>query len=420
MDKLAIKGGQPCISGSFPTKLLGVALYGEEEMRELADVIGRKAPFRHYGLSYPDKVKRFEEMVSKRFETPYALAVSSGSAALFCAAASIGLEPGDEVILPTLTWYSDFGCIVNAGATPVFAGIDETLNLDPADFEARITPKTKAVIVVHYQGGAASMDEILYIAKARGIVVIEDFSQAFGGEYKGKRLGTLGDIGVASFQMNKMITAGEGGLMITTHQAFYERAVRYHDLGVVRSVFEERFADAELCDEDRSFSGNQYRMSELAGAVLCAQFEKLDGILKKCSRYHSYIKNALSGSKRFSFRPTERGECGITVFIRFNSCEDARHFTEAVIAEGVPVGPSSACVNMLTFKQIVNKRVMFPKMPPFAPGSPGQNVVYEDVDLMEATDEMINRHLAIGIGPLYDDKNIEDIITAIKKVDSLL
>ena len=389
-------------------------------MKELADVIHRKTPFRHYGLSCPDKVKRFEEMVSKRLETPYALAVSSGSAALFCAVASIGLVPGDEVILSTLSWYSNFGCIVNAGATPVFAGIDETLNLDPADFKARITPKTKAVIVVHYQGGAARMDEILHIARTHNIIVIEDVSQAFGGEYRGKKLGTLGDIGVASFQMNKMITAGEGGVMITSHRAFYERAVRYHDLGVVRSVFEERLDDAELCNDNRSFSGNQYRMSELAGAVLCAQFEKLDGILKRCGRYHTHIINELSASKRFSFRPTEHGECGITLFIRFNSCEEARNFTEAVIAEGVPVGPSSACVNMLTVKQVVDKRVIFPHMPPFAPGSPGRSIVYEDVDLKEATDEMINRHLAIGIGPLYDDKNIEDIIMAIKKVDSLL
>ena len=400
MEKLAINGGQPIINRQFPTKLLGVSQLGDEEKKELAEVIDNKTPFRHYGLGIPEKVYHFEEMVAERFRVPYPLALTSGSAALFCAAYALGLGPGDEVILPTLSWYSDFGCIVQIGATPVFAGIDETLNLDPADFEAKLTPRTKAVIVVHYQGGAAKMDEILSIAKKRGVAVIEDIAQAFGGMYKDRILGTIGDVGVASFQMNKMITAGEGGLLITSDKKIYEKAVRYHDLGFVRPVFEKRLDDPSICADDRSTVGQQYRMGELAGAVLCAQFLKLDGMLNKCGHYHKYIKKAL-GDGLFSFRPTEHGDCGITIFIKFNSSEEAQKFIKALAAEGVPIGPSSSCVNMLTAEQTAK-------------------VIKIDEKMRDATEEMLNRYLAIGIGPSYDDKNIEDIISAVKKVRRLL
>ena len=246
---------------SFPSKLLGASLIGEEELKELGDVVAQKSPFRFYGEGNPCKVREFEKNVNSYFGVKYSLAVSSGSAALICATAALGIGPGDEVIMPAFSWYSDFYSIALTGALPVFADIDESLNLDPDDFERKITNKTKAVIVIHYQGGPANMDKILSIAGKHSIKVIEDCAQAFGGQYKGKFLGTMGDIAIASFQNNKMITCGEGGILYTNNEEYFVRAVRYHDLGFVRPAFLEQIENKELADQSKSFIGCQFRIS---------------------------------------------------------------------------------------------------------------------------------------------------------------
>ena len=282
MEKLALYGGTPVRVNPFPSKMLGVAFIGEEELKELTDVVESKSPFRHYGIGKPHKVEDFEKSVREYLGCKYTLAVSSGTAALLCAMAAAGIGPGDEVILPSFGWYSDYFAILNFGALPVFADIDESLNMDPVDFEIKVTDRTKAVIVIHYQGGAAKMDEIMKIAKANNITVIEDCAQAFGGDYKGEKLGTIGDIGISSFQANKMISCGEGGLIYTNKEDYFVRAVRYHDLGLLRPVFEHQLENKSLADSSESFAGLQFRMSELQGAFILAQFRKLPIILDKC------------------------------------------------------------------------------------------------------------------------------------------
>ena len=189
--------------------------YGELEKQALSNVIDTGTPFRYWGDGTPDKVKNFEEGFADYMGTRFALGVTSGTTALNSAIAALEVGPGDEVIVPAYSWWSDYTCVINAGALPVFADIDASFNLDPEDFERKITPRTKAVLAVHLIGGPCDMDPIMEIARKHNIKVLEDCAQCVGGAYKGKKLGSIGDIGIYSFQINKMISSGEGGAVVT-------------------------------------------------------------------------------------------------------------------------------------------------------------------------------------------------------------
>ncbi len=415
METLAINGGNPVRTTPFPTHMLGASLIGQEELNELADVVREQSPFRHYGIGSPEKVKKLEEMFEKRLECKYALAVSSGSAALLCAIAAAGLGPGDEVIIPSFAWYTDYCVLVTMGVTPVFVDIGDDLNMDPADFERKITPKTKAVIPVHYQGAPAKMDEIVRIARAHDLLIIEDCAQALGGSYHGKLLGSFGDIAITSFQTHKMITSGEGGMLFTNNEEFYVRAVRYHDLGFVRPFFEAKLENKALAARELAFAGLQLRMSELQGAFLCAQLNRLDGILDTCRRAHRRIREHLAGNPHFSIR-YEEGDCGLAFIMLMPTKEIAERFSAAMNAEGIPCGPTSFCCNLVSDYPARTKAMANANMPPFGKGFDGQDLEYDAMTMCPKTDDYVARFVAIGIGPLYTEKEIDDIIAALDKV----
>jgi len=192
--KLAIDGGEPVRQAALRADYWGTQFYGAEEKKELMDVVDTKRPFRWYGPGKepPMKVLTFEREFAARMKTKYALGVPSGTAALVVAVNALGLGPGDEVILPAWTWHSCFNAIVLAGALPVFAEIDETFNIDPADIEHRITPHTKAIMAVHLQGNPADIDRILPIARKHNLKLIEDCAQSCGASYKGRPVGSMG------------------------------------------------------------------------------------------------------------------------------------------------------------------------------------------------------------------------------------
>jgi len=413
MDKNTI--ATPVHKKIFPPYTPGASMIGEEELKELQDVIREKSPFRHYGLGNPCKVAEFEQYVREYLGTGYALAVSSGTAALLCAVTALGIGPGDEVILPAFTWFSDYSCIVNAGAVPVFADIDESLNLSPEDMKRKITRRTRAVIVVHYQGGPAKIEEIISIAKQHDIKVIEDCAQAFGGTYRRRKLGTFGDIGITSFQNNKMITCGEGGLLYTDNEEYYARAVRYHDLGSVRDTFKACIRNKSLADQSEAFAGLQFRMSELQGAVILAQARKLEYILGRCRKSHGRIREHFKGNACFDIRLVDEGDCGITFFMRFKTAGEAKNVKIRLMEQGLPVSASSACCNILEHYPVKTSKMAFDRMPPFGKGYAGYDRVYDSkMDCLNAND-ILNRYVAIPIGPLYTEEDIDSIIKGIEK-----
>lgn len=419
MEKLAIDGGKPVREKPFPSNMLGASLIGAEELAELTDVVREKSPFRHYGVGNPVKVKTFEDTFCEMLGCKYALAVSSGSGALICAIAAAGLGSGDEVIIPSFAWYTDYCVLVNMGVTPVFADIGEDLNMDPIDFEKKITKKTKAVIPVHYQGCPAKIEEIVRIARAHNLIVIEDCAQALGGEYHGKMLGSFGDMAIASFQTHKMITGGEGGMFFTNREEFYVRAVRYHDLGFVRPYFESKLEDKSLAARELSFPGLQMRMSELQGAFLLAQIRKLGIILSVCRAAHKRLRETVSKYGRFGVR-FEEGDCGLAFIMLMQNKADAERLTEALVAEGIPCGPTSFCCNLINEYPIKSKAQVNPNMPPFGKGFDGEAVVYDASKDCLHTDGLVERFVAIGLGPLYGEEEVNDIARALEKVCSVL
>jgi len=256
--------------------------YGPEEEAALVEVLRANAP------SCGPKVKKFEEAFAAYCGASYGLAVTSGTAGLQLAAIAAGVGPGDEVITTPLTWISTANAAAAQGAKIVFADVDpRTLNIDPASVAARITDRTRAIIVVHLYGQCCDMDPIVELARARGIVVIEDCAHAPGGEYKGRRAGTLGDIAVFSFHQQKnIVTLGEGGMLTTSGKDFYERMLSFRSLCCL--TYDPKGKYLPL-DESKYPMGKRYwyldfddigfnfRMTDAQAAVGLAQLPKLDG-----------------------------------------------------------------------------------------------------------------------------------------------
>ncbi|MCG3147182.1 MAG: UDP-4-amino-4-deoxy-L-arabinose--oxoglutarate aminotransferase [Verrucomicrobiae bacterium] len=407
----AIRGGRPVRVRPFPCKLLGADLTGLGELYQVQESLATKTLFRHYGIGKPVMAKTFEQKMRDRFGARFALGLTSGSAALFCAMAGLNIGPGDEVILPAFSWYSCFNAILRFGAMPVFCGIDRTMNLDPSDFERRITPRTKAVIVVHYQGGPARMDEIMAIARRTGVKVVEDCAQAIGASYRGHLLGTIGDVATFSFQGNKILTAGEGGLIATGDALVFERAVRFHDLGHFRPVFAGQVGqDAKV----PQFAGEQFRMSELTAAVMNAQLDRLDWIVSRCRRRWRMVKELVQREvPEIMFRdsPCADGDAGITLFVDRGTAAAGKGFLDALAAEGIAVGPSSGMSNLLREEYVQARRTVHPALPPLA--SAGEKYAAE---LLAATEQMVQRMTPIAIGPRYSEQDARDIAAAIVKL----
>ena len=251
---------------------------GQEEINEVAKVIESKKLFKINNAL--KETENAELELKQKFECNHSILMTSGHAALTSALIALGVGPGDQVIVPAYTYIATAMVVVGVGAIPVLAEVDETLTLDPADFERKITKNTKAVIPVHIQGFPCDMDAIMKIAKKYNVAVVEDACQADGGSYKGKRLGTIGDAGALSFNYFKIISCGEGGALLTNDKGVFERALIYHDSNAVAY-----FGDQLNGVEERLFCGSEYRTNEISSAILRKQIEKLDGILTDLRKF---------------------------------------------------------------------------------------------------------------------------------------
>lgn len=410
----AAQGGKPVREKPLNADYWGPQYYDQQERQHLNEVLDTGRPFRWYGRGSqpPMKVATFEKEFAARMNTKYALAVTSGTAALETAMAALQIGPGDEVIIPAWTWHSSATAVVRAGGLPVFAEIDESFNIDPKDIEHRITPKTKLIMAVHLQGCPADMDAILPIARKHGIKVLEDCAQSVGGSYKGKPLGSMGDISIYSHQLNKTITAGEGGAVVTNDPVLFERASRFHDLGSIRGLHGGIVGKPVL----DVFVGANYRMSEFTGGVMLAQLRKLDRIVgdvrSNARRVYDGIRD-LSGI-RFRHLPDPAGDLGTAVFVRFNTKQQREKFQSMMRAENVPVAPPGGSVVMPVLPYIVNKVTVHPDWPTWT--SPrGKSIQYGPATCPRTLD-ILDRFAGPAIDPKYTTRETDDIIAAIRKV----
>ena len=333
-EKLAIHGGPKAkTTPNFPMYPGGLEI-GEEEKKQVMEVLDNKYLFRYYGpTNAPSKVRAFENAFKEKMGSPYALATSSCTGALISSLVACDIGPGDEVIVTGYTFFASCAAIVAAKAIPVIAEVDETLTMDPADVEKKITPATKAIVAVHMRGVPCDMDAIMAIAKKHNLKVIEDCAQAVGATYKGKFVGTIGDCGCFSFQYHKTITAGEGGMILCNDERIYDRCCSYHDTAACWRP--DRFAEQRY--EGELFCGSNFRMSELAGAVMLAQLEKLDRLNAAMRDHQKRIIAQIKDTKGIKVRPCNdpEGDTGICLMFYLDSAEKVGPFCEALKAEGV-------------------------------------------------------------------------------------
>src|SRR5213592_854061 len=223
---LARDGGNPARTRPEAPMFPGGMEVGRDELDALARVIESKNLFRYYGVGDgPDEVVSFEREFAEHMGAKHALCVNAGSSALICALIGAGVGEGDEVIVPAYTWNATPNAVLATRALPVLAEVDESLTLDPADVERRITSRTRAILPVHMRGAPAAMDSLVELAARHDLVLVEDVCQAAGATFRGRRLGTFGDAGAFSLQFNKIITTGEGGVMVTDRDDLLDVAV---------------------------------------------------------------------------------------------------------------------------------------------------------------------------------------------------
>jgi len=305
----------------------GFYLYGEEEKRELLDVMESGYFFR-YGRENDPAFKRKVATLEKEFAeysgVKHCVAVSSGTGAILCALAALGIGPGDEVIVPGYTFISTISSIIIMNAIPVLAEIDESLTIDPDDIVKKITPKTKAILPVHMLGNPCDMDRIMKIAREHNLYVIEDCCQATGGSYRGKKLGTYGELGTFSLNMQKTITCGDGGLVITDDDVLYERAFGFHDQG-----HKPRRLGTEI--GHRVIVGMNFRLNELCAAVALAQLRKLPNMVDVLREKKAKLKAQLTDLKGVKFRKiNDEGECATMLTLLFDTKEKAEAFAAKI------------------------------------------------------------------------------------------
>lgn len=409
--ELAVDGGRPVRDTQLRRGSWGPLYYDEAERNQVVNVVETRTPFRF--MAKAGRAAAFERELASLMGTRYALAVSSGTGALECAVAALGLGPGDEVILPAWTWYSTFTAVVRAGALPVFAEIDESFDIDPADIERKITPRTKAIIAVHLQGNPADMDAILAIARKHRLKVIEDCAQAVGASYKGRRLGSLGDVGIFSHQESKTITSGEGGSVLTNDPDIFERVCLFHDAG---RPISRTHRQALGGTKAMGFVGTNFRMSEFTAAVMLAQLRKLDGIIAAARANAELVYAGIRDlpGLRLRKRPDPAGELGSHVFIEFATKEQRERYMEAMRAENVPAGPPGGSVILPIIPYIEKKRAHHPAWPTWT-SERGKAIQY-GAACCPRTIDILNRFAGVGISPKYTRRDVDDIVAAIRKV----
>ena len=371
---------------------------GGDEIEALARVIESKNLFRYYGVGEgPDEVVSFEREFAEHMGAKHALCVNAGSSALICALIGAGIGEGDEVIVPAYTWNATPNAVLASRALPVLAEVDDSLTLDPADVERRITPRTRAILPVHMRGAPAAIDELVAIAKQHDLVLIEDVCQSAGASYRGQRLGTFGDAGAFSLQFNKIITTGEGGVMITDRDDLLDLALDVHDCAnsVRRGTGLPKFA------------GYNFRASELTGAMARVQLTRLDGLLERMRANHARLSAEIAGLPGLTLRRAndEDGDAGIALIAFADTAAKAAEGAVALNAEGV--------LAMQIYSPTTPDLHIYPF---WAPVLAALEAAGADPPDCPRTLDLVERAIHVDVSPLFEEQDLDEIAFAFEKV----
>ena len=421
LEPLAIDGGEPVRTEPLPLGPHGIADVGDEEIAAVTKVLRRQKIFRYLGRTDeegPSESAQLEQAFCEFTGCQYAIGTTGGTTALIAGLVGIGVGVGDEVIIPAYTYIATPAACLVVGAIPVIAEIDESMTLDPEDVAGKITEHTRAILPVHMRGMACNMDAIMELARKHDLKVIEDCAQADGGLYKGKRLGTIGDVGCFSFDFYKLMATGEGGMLVTSDEHTYMRAQSYHDTAACWRP--DRYARERMAGE--LFCGENYRMSELQGAVGLAQIRKLYGIVRGLISAKKRVRSGLQPSD--ALRPSrdndpDDGAGGLIMIAKDTAT--ARTAMEALKAEGVNAG---GIFNdqvrdwhiYSNWEHILEQKSATEEGCPFTcPYYKGRLPDYSTT-MCPRTSDLLTRSFGVPLGPTWTDEECGQVADAINKV----
>lgn len=406
MEELALYGGNKVKTTPFTTG----NRFGEADIQSLKEALDQGTLFYWYG----NKVKTLTQKFAKIYGMNYCVATSSGTAAIHVALGTLGVTAGDEVITSPITDMGSIIGILYQNAIPVFADLDpHSYTLDPKSVESKITDKTKAILVVHLTGGATDMDAIMEIAKRHNVKVIEDCAQSYMATYKGKLLGTIGDIGCFSLNDFKQISAGDGGLVIMNDTDMYETAFRFADKNYQRLHTEKEIRAVP-------FIAPNYRMNELTGAVGCTQLDRMEAVCKRRTEIGDRISAALSklpGIYPPKVQPDSKSTYWFYMF-RVNEEEAGVHrdiFSDALTAEGInnQKGYIPSCV--YNYDLFINHNAYDGTNCPFDCKYNGHNIQYYK-GMCKNAEEILDTAIRFNLDEFMTDEDIDDVIRGITKV----
>lgn len=406
-DLPALMGGTPVRNEPLPPPST-LAYFGKKEIDAVVEVLQSKSLFRYYGPQLLGKVRSLERALASEFNHAHALCLSSGTAALRTALASLGIGPGSEVIVPACSFVACAGAVITSGAVPVFAECDTTLTLDTGRLSSVLTESTRAIMVTHLKGMPARMTDLKEFAKSHGLYIIEDASQAFGATYNGKRVGALADVTTLSFQLNKSISSGEGGAALYNSGESYARGILYHDQGMLREF--------QPTQPVEPLVGENFRMTEISAVILLEQLRHLPGMFDEMRNRKRQIRAALGALPGLELRkPTDAsGDDGSALCMYLQKPGAARFFRKALNAENI------TCENLhkylaYFYPAILNQRMAVADGCSFQCPRNKRKVRYK-TGMCPDTESLLERAVSVPLSPALTEKDCDNVIVAISKV----
>ena len=412
-QRLAIHGGEPVCR---PRLNPGGERFGDDELRLLEEVIRSQ----RLNVNSGSKVREFERRWTEYLGVKHAVMVTSGTAAIHVALGALKLEPGSEVITAPITDFGTIAPILQQLCVPVFADLDPaTLCLDPADVERRITSRTRAILPVHLAGNACDLATLQELAQRHGLHLVEDCAQSYNAQYRGRKVGTFGDMACFSLNQAKHISTGDGGIVVTNDDALAHRARLFSDKAWPRDPNDPNRRDC-------LFVAPNYRVTELQAAVALAQLEKLDGICERRTRAGDLLTSLIEGTPGVqTVRPYPGGISTYWFYSLLVPAESRDAFARALAAEGVPCTAGYIPRPVYLFDVLREKQTFgtshFPfGYAPFRPAEGEGEIEYREGLCPVTERDIIPCMVRIPLNEFWSDDDARLAATAMRKVAAQL